>query len=189
MARRLIKVVLLALTVVGASLHTVPANANASFTIGDSVGPNATTTACPVNNVLVGFKSHTGTYVDGVRPICRPVDATGHWTGTATTLSAIGNMGASVDQHTTFCEQDTAVVKVTGHSGWWLDELTVFCQKLASPTATDSSQSFKHYVGGHDNGSTFESGDCHSQPVIAVKGTSGSYVNRLTFTCAALPTG
>ena len=189
MARRMIKTAVLALMMVGASMHTIPANANASFVIGDSVGPNATTTGCPVNNVLIGFKSHTGIYVDGVRPICIAVTSSGLWSGTAVTLEAIGNMGSSSQQHTTFCERDSAVVKVSGHSGWWLDELTVYCQKLRTPATTDSTTSFKHYVGGQDNGSTYESGDCHAQPVIAVRGTSGSYVNRLTFTCAALPTG
>ena len=189
MARRLIYTVFLALMVIGASLHTVPANANATFVIGDSVGPNAVTTSCPANAVLIGFKSHTGVYVDGVRPICIAVTSSGLWTGTSFTLAAIGNMGSSSEQHTTFCERDSAVAKASGHSGWWLDELTIYCQKLRTPATTDSSSSSKHYVGGQDNGSTYESGTCNGQPVIAVRGTSGSYVNRLTFTCAALPTG
>src|SRR5690242_15815909 len=107
MARRTIRTAIFGMLVAAASLHHVaPANANATFTVGDSVGPNATTTACPVNNVLIGFKSHTGVYVDGVRPICVAVTSSGKWSGSSTTLAAIGNMGSSSEQHTTFCEQD-----------------------------------------------------------------------------------
>lgn len=190
MARRMIRMAVLLAMIVAASLaHASVANANATFVIGDSVGPNAVTTSCPLNGVLIGFKSHTGIYVDGVRPICIVVTSSGLWSGTSITGAAIGNMGSSSEQHTTMCERDSAVAKASGHSGWWLDELTVYCQKLATPATTNSSSSTKHYVGGQDNGSTFESGDCHGQPVVALRGTSGSYVNRLTFTCAALPTG
>jgi hypothetical protein len=189
MARRMIRMAVLATIVVAASLHDAAlVNANATFVIGDSVGPNAVTMSCSGGRVLVGFKSHTGVYVDGVRPICIGVTSSGLWSGTSVEGAAIGNMGSSSEQHYTKCPRDSAVAKMSGHSGWWLDELTMYCQKLVTPATTDSSETSSHYVGGGSDG-TYESGDCHGQPVVAVRGTYGSYVNRLTFTCAALPTG
>jgi hypothetical protein len=183
----MIHTAVLFLMVVAVSLHHAsPANANPSFTIGGTVGPSGpSTTTCAANAVLIGFKAHTGVYVDGLRPVCIAVTSSGHWTGSATTGQFIGTMGSSSEQHTAICPQDTAVEQVSAHSGWWLDELSVSCQTLTTPTTTTNSGGTKVYVGGQDNGAAVGSGNCAGHPIIQVRGTWGNYVNRLTFTCAA----
>ena len=156
-----------------------------SLTIsGSEYGQSFRLSACPSGQVVVGVAAKQGWYIDSVAPLCSAVTSTGRWSGPVSQLASIGGSGGYI--RVAQCNDNAAVVGMSGKIGRWLTGLEIECRKLVSPTRVSSTSSiYSVSAGGAQYGTIAESRDCSGhRPVVAVSGRYTWYVNQLTMTCA-----
>lgn len=136
--------------------------------------------SCNDGQVLVGVNARAGALVDRLQGLCRPVTATGAWTGSeSVTGSAGGNGGSAVTRR---CPANYAVSGFRGRQGAFLDQVAFECTRLASNDSFDTSQRVVLGAVGGLGGSSFGVTRC-SRPGRALSGRSGSFVDAVRVVC------
>ena len=156
-----------------------------SLTIsGSETGQSFKLSPCPSGQVMVGVAAKQGWYIDSVAPLCSAVTSTGVWSGPLSQLSSIGGPGGEIK--VAQCNENDAVVGLSGKIGRWVTALNVRCRKLSSPTTVSSSSSiYSVSAGGASYGTIAAAQVCpNRRPVVALSGRYTLYVNQLTMTCA-----
>ena len=87
---------------------------------------------CPADSVLVGVSGGADQFVDRVRGICAKfVD--GGWTSAGGTAATDAHGGGGGKPYDIRCPTGFAVAGMNGRTGWFVDQMTVFCNRL-NPT-------------------------------------------------------
>ena len=156
-----------------------------SLTIsGSENGQSFRLSECPSGQVLVGVAAKQGLYIDSVAPLCSAVSNSGVWSGPVSQRSTIGGPGGNIK--VAQCNENDAIVGMSGKIGRWVTALTVRCRKLTSPTTVSSTSSiYTVSAGGATYGTIAGAQTCSAhRPVVALSGRYTLYVNQLTMTCA-----
>jgi hypothetical protein len=165
--------------------YATPVSEASSLTIsGSETGQSFRLSACPSGQVLVGVAAKQGWYIDSVAPLCSAVTSTGVWSGPLSQRASIGGPGGDIK--VAQCNENDAVVGMSGKIGRWVTALNVRCRKLVSPTTVSSTSSiYSVSAGGALYGTIAEAQTCSShRAVVALSGRYTLYVNQLTMTCA-----
>lgn len=165
--------------------YSVLVSEASSLTIsGSETGQSFRLSECPSGQVLVGVAAKQGWYIDSVAPLCSAVGSNGVWSGPLSQRSTIGGPGGDIK--VAQCNENDAVVGMSGKIGRWVTALTVRCRKLTSPTTVSSTSSiYSISAGGASYGTIAGAQTCSShRPVVALSGRYTVYVNQLTMTCA-----
>ena len=121
-----------------------PASAADTATMGGG-GGHAYRVLCPADSVLVGVSGAADQFVDRVRGICAKfVD--GGWTNAVATTTTDTHGGHGGRPYEIRCPTSFAVSGLTGKTGWFVDQMTVFCQRL-NPTTGGT-----RFIGLFDEG-------------------------------------
>lgn len=186
MFRKSFRAVVIAAAVSAAlTQFATPASAASALTIsGSEYGQSFRLSACPSGQVLVGVAAKSGWYIDSVAPLCSAVTSTGLWSGPVSQRASIGGPGGDI--RVAQCNENAAVVGMSGKIGRWVTALTIRCRKLVSPTTVSSTSSiYARSAGGASTGTIAEVRTCSDhRPVVALSGRYTLYVNQLTMTCA-----
>jgi hypothetical protein len=186
MFRKLFRAVVIAIVVWSSvTQYAITITEASSLTIrGSETGQNFRLSTCPSGQVLVGVAAKQGWYIDSVAPLCSAVTSTGVWSGPVSQRSSIGGPGG--DLKVAQCNENDAVVGMSGKIGRWVTALSVRCRKLASPSTVSSSGStYSLSAGGASYGTIAAAQTCPDRrPVVALSGRYTLYVNELTMTCA-----
>ena len=174
-------------SVVSATLmqySTLVSEASSLTISGSETGQYFKLSACPSGQVLIGVAAKQGWYIDSVAPLCSAVTSTGVWSGPVSQRSGIGGPGGDIK--VAQCNENDAVVGMSGKIGRWVTALNVRCRKLASPTTVSSTSSiYSISAGGASYGTIADVQTCSDRRVVmALSGRYTSYVNQLTMTCA-----
>ena len=159
------------------------AQSNTLTISGSETGESFRLSQCPSGQVLVGVAAKQGLYIDSVAPLCSAVTSTGQWSGAVSQRTSIGGTGGSI--LVAQCNEDDAVIGMSGKIGRWITALTLRCRKLASAsTVSGSSTIYSRSAGGATTGTIAAVQTCPSnRPVVSLSGRYGWYVNQLTMTC------
>ena len=82
------------------------------------------------------------------------------------------------------CSFGEVVVGIYGRSGSWIDQVGAFCKRAVYGALTGSSRKTSSHGG--NGGSYFENRCPSGEVVVAFKGRSGSYMDRIEIGCAPL---
>jgi hypothetical protein len=161
----------------------VSTQSNALTISGSETGENFKLSPCPSGQVVVGVAAKQGWYIDSVAPLCSAVTSTGQWSGAVSQRASIGGPGGNI--RIAQCNEDDAVVGMSGKIGRWVTGLTIRCRKLASASTVSSSATvYTRFAGGATTGTIAAAQTCPSnRPVVALSGRYTLFVNQLTMTC------
>jgi len=150
-------------------------------TIGGS-GGTPFQLACAADEVVAGvYGNSAGTYVNRVGVQCIRVDQLGRWIGAPVNRSATG--GVTGATYTKTCPRDAALSGFRGRSAQYVDQLDVECRSLTATGKVTGSGQFLGAVGG-TGGSAQGPFRCGTDnPVYAVYGRSGSWIDNFGVQC------
>ena len=144
-------------------------------------GGAAFTLACEANEVLVGVRGSTATYVNQVAPQCVRVNASGQWVGSPVERGITGTAGTT--NYTKSCPANQAISGFRGRFSAYVDQLDFECRPLTSNGKLTGTGSFLGAVGPA-TGTAQGPWRCDSaNPVFALYGRSGSWMDSFGMQC------
>jgi hypothetical protein len=159
-----------------------------TFTIGGS-GGTSYTLACKDDEVLVGIRTASGSWIDRISAVCaRASLACCGWSNAYTTENAgKEHLGNTYDGRV--CPAGYAVKSFHGTAGWYTNSISLTCHKLGSGARTQSTSSRLSSIG-NVNGSVLGPHTCgEAKPARGIRGKAGEYVDSFGLTCGyILPT-
>jgi len=146
---------------------------------GNGGGPF--TLACEANEVLVGVRGSTATYVNQVAPQCVRVDASGQWVGSPVERGITGTAGTT--NYTKSCPANSAISGFRGRFSTYVDQLDFECRPLTANGKLTGTGAFLGAVGPA-TGTAQGPWRCDSgNPVFALYGRSGSWMDSFGMQC------
>ena len=146
---------------------------------GNGGGPF--TLACEANEVLVGVRGSTATYVNQVAPQCVRVNASGQWVGSPVERGITGTAGTT--NYTKSCPANSAISGFRGRFSAYVDQLDFECRPLTSNGKLTGTGAFLGAVGPA-TGTAQGPWRCDSgNPVFALYGRSGSWMDSFGMQC------
>ncbi len=142
--------------------------------------------SCNTNETLVGvYGNSAGTYVNRVGAMCVAVDQGGRWIGTPVQRGASG--GATGSAYTRVCPANFAISGFRGRSAQYVDQLDFECKALTPSGGLTGTGQFLGAVGG-TGGSAQGPFSCSTgNPVYALTGRSGSWIDAFGMLCRQAP--
>jgi Trypsin len=143
---------------------------------------------CDPGEVLVGIEGHSGTYLDQVSALCAALGPDGTLGAVSRRGSGGGSTGAAFRAQ---CPANQVAIGLSGRAGTYVDALGLECAP-ALPLALGSAFDVVHLTqfggaGGSGFGGTEGPTRCGvGQALVELSGRSGTYVDRLTGSCAPL---
>src|SRR5262245_13371460 len=160
-------------------------------------GGEAFSVLCPADNVLVGINGRSGTLLDRVRGMCAKF-VEGGWTNAVEPTMTSGHGSTTGGRPFDFrCPTGSAVVGLSGHAAWYVDQITVFCQRLHPTTGAAFLVLFDEATGQTGNTATSidvgqtggPGGDqkfspcTEDKPAVGIFGKAHDFVDRLGLVC------
>ncbi len=149
-------------------------------------GGGAFQLACASDEVLVGVHGRAATYILQIGPQCVRMDQLGRWIGSPENGPVTGtNTNGSSFSRT--CPQDYAVSGLRGRSADYVNQLEIQCRAL---TASGGLSGDPIYLGsdGGSGGSAQGPQSCSTNnPVYAIYGRSGSWLDSIGLQCRQSP--
>ncbi|HEX5163351.1 MAG TPA: putative Ig domain-containing protein [Steroidobacteraceae bacterium] len=146
---------------------------------GNGGGPF--TLACETNEVMVGVRGSTATYVNQVGPLCVPVNQSGQWIGSPVERGITG--GAGTTNYSKICPANQAIAGFRGRFSTYVDQLDFECRPLASNGKLTGNGTFLGAVGPN-TGTAQGPWRCDSgNPGFALYGRSGSWMDNFGLQC------
>ena len=144
-------------------------------------GGGAFTLSCEANEVLVGVRGSTATYVNQVAPQCVLVNASGQWVGSPVERGITGTAGTT--NYTKSCPVNSAISGFRGRFSQYVDQLDFECRTLTADGHLSGNGSFLGAVGPA-TGTAAGPWRCDSgNPVFALYGRSGSWMDSFGMQC------
>jgi YVTN family beta-propeller protein len=164
---------------VGITVTTPPAS---DFTPGvGGAGGGPFTLACEANEVLVGVRGSTATYVNQVGPRCVRVNQSGQWIGSPVDRGITGSAGTATYSKT--CPVNSAISGFRGRFSQYVNQLDFECQALTSSGKLTGPGTFLGAVGPN-TGTIQGPYRCESgNPGYALYGRSGSWMDNVGLQC------
>jgi YVTN family beta-propeller protein len=140
------------------------------------------TLACQANEVLVGVRGTTATYVNQVGPLCVTVNQSGQWIGAPVARGLTGNsVGAT--SFTKACPVNSAISGFTGRFSAYVNQLDFECRALTASGRLAGTGSFLGAVGP-GTGTAQGPWRCDSgNPAFALYGRSGGWMDSFGVQC------
>ena len=135
--------------------------------------------------VLIGVTVTNLIVVGFIQPICVGLNADGSWNGTPAPAQGIAGVyrGTSVSR---LCPQSQAVSDISGKSGWYVDQLWIYCVPLVEPGHLNRQGGMvpAGYIGG-TSGNPFGPFLCpDNKPGRGFTGKAEEWVDRVALVCA-----
>ena len=144
-------------------------------------GGGAFALACQANEVLVGVRGTTATYVNQLAPQCVRVDQTGHWIGSPVERGITG--GAGTTAYSKVCPANSAISGFRGRFSTYVNQLDFECQALTGDGKLTGTGTFLGAVGPA-TGTAGGPYRCPSgNPAFALYGRSGSWIDAFGIQC------
>ncbi len=139
------------------------------------------TLACDTNEVLVGVRGSTATYVNQVGPLCVRVNQSGQWLGTPVERGITGSNGTAT--YAKMCPTNSAISGFRGRFSQYVDQLDFECRALTSAGKLTGTGGFLGAVGAN-TGTAQGPWRCDSgNPGAALYGRSGSWMDNFGLQC------
>jgi YVTN family beta-propeller protein len=149
--------------------------------VGGGGGGGPFTLACEVNEVLVGIKGMTATYVTQVSPVCTKINQSGQWIGTLVDRGITGLAGTT--SYSKMCPVNSAISGFRGKFSQYVNQLDFECRALTSGGKLAGNGAFLGAVGP-DTGTAGGPWRCDSSnPAYALYGRSGSWMDNFGIQC------
>ena len=146
---------------------------------GNGGGPF--TLACEPNEVLVGVRGSTATYVQQVGPLCVRVNQSGQWLGSPVERGITGSNGTT--GYSKSCPVNSAISGFRGRFSQYVDQLDFECRPLTSNGKLTGTGGFLGAVGPN-TGTAQGPWRCDSSnPGFALYGRSGSWMDNFGLQC------
>jgi len=135
--------------------------------------------SCGTGKVLVGVKGRAGMWLDNISFKCATVS--GATLGAVTTSGSFGGTGGT-KSYDLQCPSGHVVKGLSIYRGSYVHQIGLYC-RIWQGTGWGNTGKLVGPAGG--SGGTYDRRDCleHSQPVVAVHGRRGWYVNAIGITC------
>jgi len=145
-------------------------------------GGTAFTRTCGDNRVMTGFQYRRGLWIDGIGLLCRPVTASGTL-GAESAGSIAGGTGGTFG--TKSCPAGYVVAGGVVQYGSVVETFRINCREWNAARRSFTSVEVVQSVVG--NNPTLPTGRtlCANgvQPVVAIRGRAGAFVDAVGFTC------
>ena len=168
------------------NVDTTPSTAvDYTPTIGGS-GGGGYTLACNSDEVLVGVYGNYATYVNQIGPRCVQMDQFGRWIGNPVSRALTGTTTTGTP-FTKTCARDFAMSGFKGKTSQYVNQLDIECRAL---TPTGGLAGIGTYLGGFGGtgGTDTAPLSCGTEnPVYALYGRSGGFVDAFGAQCRAAP--
>jgi YVTN family beta-propeller protein len=141
---------------------------------------------CGIDEVLVGVHGRYGTYVHQIGPQCVRVDQFGRWIGDPVDGPVTGGLTSGTTFEKT-CPPDSAVSGFRGWTAQYVDRLELQCRALTLSGSLTGTGEFLGTFGG-GGGSAQGTFTCGTEnPVYALYGRSGSWIDSFGVQCRQAP--
>ena len=162
--------------------HHAPSRRPSDFTpAAGGNGGAPFTLACEANEVLVGVRGSTATYVQQVGPLCVRVNQSGQWIGSPVERGITGTAGTT--GYTKSCPVNSAISGFRGRFSQYVDQLDFECRPLTSNGKLTGTGTFLGAVGPN-TGTAQGPWRCDSSnPGFALYGRSGSWMDNFGLQC------
>jgi YVTN family beta-propeller protein len=138
--------------------------------------------ACEANEVLVGVRGTTNTYVNQVGPLCVSVNQSGQWIGAPVARGLVGN-SAGPTSYTKTCAVNSAISGFTGRFSQYVNQLDFECRALTAGGRLTGNGAFLGAVGPA-TGTAQGPWRCDStNPAFALYGRSGGWMDSIGVQC------
>jgi len=154
-------------------------------TIGGS-GGGAYTLACNANEVLVGVYGNYATYVQQIGPQCVQMDQFGHWIGNPVSRPVTGTTTTGTP-FTKTCARDFAMSGFKGKSSQYVDQLQIECRALTPTGGLSGTGTLLGSFGGTGGTDQALQGCGTGNPVYALYGRSGGWLDAFGVQCRTAP--
>jgi hypothetical protein len=145
-------------------------------------GGTSFTRDCGPGRVMTGLRYRTGTVVDALGLLCRPVASDGTLLPETTVGTLVGGGGGN--SGTVSCPSGHVVVGAKMYYGLYVDGVALVCRSWVPSTRSWSSANGSVVVLGTSAPSNAtETCGAAAQPAHAIRGRSGSFIDALGFTC------
>ena len=139
------------------------------------------TLACDTQEVLVGVRGSTATYVNQVGPLCVRVNQGGQWIGAPVERGIAG--GAGTAGYSKMCPVNQAISGFRGRFSSYVNQLDFECRPLTSAGKLTGTGTFLGAVGPN-TGTAQGPWRCDSgNPGFALYGRSGSWMDNVGLQC------
>ncbi len=138
--------------------------------------------ACDADQVLVGVHGRYATYVNQVGPQCVAIDQFGRWIGDPVTKPVTGTT-ATGTSFNKLCPRDSAMSGFRGRSAQYVDQIDIECRALTSHGGLTGPGQFLGAVGGPDGSPQALSSCGTGNPVYALYGRSGGWLDSFGVQC------
>jgi YVTN family beta-propeller protein len=144
-------------------------------------GGTAFALACAMNDVLVGVRGSTATYVNQVGPLCVRVNQSGQWIGAPVERGIAGKVGTAT--YSKSCPAGQAISGFRGRFSTYVDQLDFECRPLTSGGKLTGTGTFLGAVGGI-TGTAQGPWRCDSgNPGFALYGRAGGWMDNVGLQC------
>ncbi len=154
-------------------------------TIGGG-GGSAFQLACAADEVLVGVHGRYATYVNQIGAQCVQMDQLGRWIGSPNNGPVTGSTTTGTAFSKT-CPQDFAMSGFRGRSGDYVNQIEIECRALTPAGGVSGAGQFLGATGG--TGGSFQALQrCGTEnPVYALYGRSGGWLDNFGVQCRVAP--
>lgn len=144
-------------------------------------GGTAFSVACDLNEVMVGVRGSTASYVNQVGPLCVRVSPSGQWLGAPVQRGIAGKVGTTSYSKT--CPAGQAISGFRGRFSSYVDQLDFECRPLNSSGKLTGTGTFLGAVGGI-TGTGQGPWRCDSgNPGFALYGRAGGWLDNVGLQC------
>jgi hypothetical protein len=139
------------------------------------------TLACDANEVLVGVRGSTATYVNQVGPLCVRVNQSGQWIGVPAERGLAGRIGTT--SYSKMCPAGQAISGFRGRFSSYVDQLDFECRSI-TPAGKLAGTGVLLGAVGADTGTAQGPWRCESgNPGFALYGRSGGWMDNVGLQC------
>jgi YVTN family beta-propeller protein len=138
--------------------------------------------ACPLDEIVVGVYGKYGTYVNQVGPQCVKIDQLGRWIGNPTNGPVTGST-SSGSAFSKTCPRDFAVSGFRGRSGAYVNQIDIQCRALTPTGGLSGAEEYLGATGGSGGSSQGPLSCGTNNPVFALYGRSGGWLDNFGVQC------
>jgi len=138
--------------------------------------------ACPADEIIVGIHGIQGTYVNRIGPKCVKVDQLGRWIGNPVNgpLTGTSTSGTSFSK---LCPVNYAVDGFRANSAQYVNNIDISCRALTPSGGLSGNSQYLGGVGGPGGSDSGQLSCGTGNPVYALYGRSGSWLDSFGVQC------